>query len=190
MMTSTQPLEIDTAKEAPVYSADLLWALLVTSPRRARLCLTEQAGSERRHPGIPEGAARYRPRWASATGALLETSARAYGNALFLACPTADASPGAFREEIRGRGLHMRAAMAKDGLWRGFNLPVEAKVIVAVEEIGTAEFPPHDDYALYSLTGELEAEGEALYRRALVQLAQAIRNGWPGWSDAGLQVLE
>jgi hypothetical protein len=173
------------AEPMTAYSADILWAILVTSPRRARLRSSTPIADDGRPPGIPEGAALYRPRWERTTGLWLETSAWSYGNALFLPCATVDASPASFREEIRGRGLHMRAAMAKDGLWRGLNRPVEAKVIVAVEEIDT-----HSDHALYSLSGELEDEGEALYQRALVQLEQAIRNGWPGWSDAGMQVLE
>lgn len=96
--------------------------------------------------------------------------------------PQGDISPDSVRAEVLMRGLHHRAAAIKDVFWRAENRPVAGFVVVAVH--GEA------DHAEYVLGDELEAAGEAAYRASLARLADAVRDGWPGWRDRAPQVLE
>lgn len=162
---------------------NLLWALLCTSPKRAATV------AEQRAVGLPA----YRPTWERTPGCPLALDALPEQNAAHWTVETADASPAAFPQELRGRGLHLRAAMTKEGLWKAHGIPIDDFVIHAVERAGFDEYgrpTGASDVATYTLGENLWAEGTALYERALAKLAEAQRAGWPGWEAMGVQVLD
>lgn len=97
-----------------------------------------------------------------------------------LARPT----PERARERVLADGIHLRAAMVRDGLWKAHNMPTQGFLLRVHCETDFA------DFAEYIIGEELEQEGERAFERALSRFVDAERRGWPGWRDLGVQVLE
>lgn len=168
-----------------VHHPDLLWALLDTSPRRAR-----QVAEAELYSGltrfIPAPFEMRRCTWMSEAEHELAVTAYVGGNAAYWVIPTADASPRSFLREAIDRGVHLRAAMTRAGMWAAHNQPIDEFVVLAVEDAPTAD----PDVATYALGPLLWALGERDYQRGLAALTRAVRASWPGWSALGVQSLE
>ncbi len=160
---------------------EILWALLRMSPRRAAAV---ESNEEVAH---DESVQALSPvRWRADAGEL-EVSPFVLGNYAYHFVRVVDASPTAVRALVLDRGIHLRAAMVRDGLWRGMNRPIEGFVVVAVElDLSGNEV----DRVSYILGDEIESAGQAAYHQALARFRSAQDSGWPGWSARGMLALE
>lgn len=170
------------------YGPHTLWALRTRCPREA-LTASKFEGLWSRFLPVQQASPRTFA-W-DHSRARLEVSCHNLTSATaFLGVETPDCSPEHARRLVYGYGLHLHAAMLEDGMMReGLAVGQFAIALMAARSPTSIGDAP-TDHAIYVLGDRLMEAGRAEYRRALRDLEQAIRDGWPGWSARGVQVLE
>lgn len=79
-------------------------------------------------------------------------------------------------------GVPLLYEMTRRALWATQSEPLDAFVVVALEHGG--------DFAQYVLGDSFDELGADQFRRALGAYRRAEQEGWPGWAEAGVQVLD
>lgn len=116
---------------------------------------------------------------ACAVDAVLTRNRGATTSYCFLA--TRFAHPSTILPTLIAAGVPLLYALTKSGLWARCE-PMDAFVVVVLELGG--------DFAQYVLGERLEALGDEQLTSALGAFRCAARDGWPGWAEAGMQVVD
>lgn len=96
--------------------------------------------------------------------------------------PMRSSHPSTIAQALIAEGVPLLYEMTRRAMWGKYSEPLETFVVVAAE--------PSGDFAQYALGDSFEELGADQFRRALGAYRRAERDGWPGWAEAGVQVLE
>ncbi len=175
----------------PVATFGLLQALGCMSPKAAR------ASAARRQSTVPGGPSE---EWTKATGIELEPVAHAWtegdtpcavdvlrpaplcSNTAYCFLTTRFSHPSTIIPTLLAGWIPLLYEMTRRATWAKYSEPLDSFVVVALEMGG--------DFAQHVLGDSFESLGEEQFRRALGLYRRAQRDGWPGWAEAGVQVLD
>lgn len=176
---------------SPVATFGLLHALGRMSPKAA---LVRAARRSPDAPGAPT------PEWTKATGIELEPASLAWhegetpctvdvlrsagrgSSAAYCFLTLRFPHPSKIVHTLLDDGIPLLCEMTRRALWAEYAEPLESFVVVGLDLGG--------DFAQYVLGDSFEELGSDQFRRALGAYRRAERDGWPGWAEAGVQVLE
>lgn len=173
-------LDAECGYKSGRYGHHHLWALIRECPRRAQKAASLPPADL--VAGIPGGRNYVSFEWTHGDLPLEINVDAIDGTAAYLAADAFGCGPSTARAIVREGGLHLYAAMLEDGMRQAGK--VMASFVLALQDAR------HQDHGLYVFGDHLMESGRVEYHRALHDLAQAIRDGWPGWSATGVQLLE
>jgi hypothetical protein len=132
------------------------------------------------------GVSRFRPEWTEgdvpcAVHVWRGPSARSANTAYFF-MEARRWHPTTVTAALLSADIPLLLGMTRRALWKNLSEPLDAFVVVALEHGG--------DFAQYALGDRFDELGDDQFRRALGTYRRAQQEGWPGWAEAGVQVLD